>query len=105
MSKQIKLEASKHNMQRSSSQSKICISDDEFYAPYSEFELKIDYQDIQRVYHIKIYEPTRMQHTTIDSTYRKIYQRTYLHSEMLDPKENLIFFAGITNNKNDNHPT
>jgi len=105
MSKKPKLEATKQNMQRSSSQPKMSNSDDEFYALYGEKGLKIGNQDIERDYHVKIFEPTRMQHPTMDSTYQKIYQRTYLHSEMLDPKDILISFGVISNNKNDNHPT
>jgi len=81
---------------------KICNSGD---ALYNENGLIICVQDMYWDYHVKIFEPTRMQHLTIDSKYQIIYQQTYLHSEMLDPNYILISFGVITNNKNDNHPT
>lgn len=105
MSKQIKLDATKQTMQRSSLQPKMSNSDDEFYALYEENGLKIGNQDIQRDYHVKIFESTRMQHPTIDSTYQNIYQQTYPHNEMVDSKDNINYFGVFTINENDNHPT
>ena len=95
------LKAPNQNMQRRSLQK----TNNSAYSLYEEEMLIISVSDRDRDFCIKISESTRIQHPTKDSIYKKIYQRTYLHSEILDPKDILISFGVITNNKNDNHPT
>lgn len=95
------LKAPNQNMQRRSLQN----TNNSAYSLFKEERFIISDSDRHRDYYIKISEPTSMRHTTIDSTYKKKYQRIYFHSDMLDPKDILISFGVITNNKNDNHPT
>ena len=75
------------------------------YSQFEEERFIISDSERHRDYCIKTSEPTSMRLPKINSTYQKLYQRTYLHSEMLDPKDILISFGVITNNKNENHPT
>ena len=72
---------------------KMCNSVNEFYALYDEDGFMIGDQDRHRDYHVKIIEPTTMQHAKIVvSIYQKIYKGTYPYLEMLDPLDEMGYF-------------
>ena len=73
---------------------KICESVDEFYALYDEEGFMIGDKDRHRDYHVKMIEPSTMEHAKIIvSVYEEIYKGTYPYLEMLDPNYILKSFS------------